>query len=223
MTTPPGLIGERILEHGGTMELVMPRHGGELPASPRGYDGLILLGGEMSAMDDANFPHYRPLLQLINDFSGEGRLVMGVCLGAQLMARAYGAPVRRHNLTEFGYTEHELTQDGVQDHVLGGLKQKPWLMQWHEDTFDLPSNAIHLITGENCQNQAFRVGTTAYAFQFHLEVTDWIARQWSHYPEAKAALRNQCPVERIENDLKKYYSDARAAAYSITDKWLELA
>ncbi len=223
MTTPAGLIGERILEHGGTMEVVMPRHGGRLPESPLGYDGLILLGGEMSATDDVNFPHYKPLLELVNGFSREGRLVMGICLGAQLMARAYGAPVRRHDITEFGYIEHQLTEEGDQDQVLLGIENRPWLMQWHEDTFELPDNAVHLMHGQCCRNQAFRFGKTAYAFQFHLEVTEWIARQWSHYPEAKLASGGNCPVEKIENELERHYSAARSAAYSITDNWLELA
>ncbi len=222
MTTPPGLIGDRILQRGGTLELVMPRHGGQLPQSPHGYDGLILLGGEMSAADDENFPHYKPLLELVQEFGDRKRPVMGICLGAQLMARAYGAPVRRHSFTEFGYIEHQLTDDGACDPVLAGIENGPWFMQWHEDTFDLPEDAIHLIRGDGCQNQAFRYGTTAYAFQFHLEVTDWIARQWSHYPEAKLASQNGCPVQKIENELKEHYEAARTAAYSITDNWLQL-
>jgi GMP synthase-like glutamine amidotransferase len=223
MRSPAGLVGERILARGHRLEVTMPHLGGPLPERPDGHAGLLVLGGEMSAADDDGFPHYRPLRNLVRRFDESGRPVMGLCLGAQIIARAYGASVYRHTIFEFGYHELAATAAGRMDPLLAGIDPMPRLMQYHDDTFDLPAEAVHLVSGANCANQGFRVGDHVYAFQFHLETTDDTARAWALYPEAAAARGGESASDAIERELDAHYGGAAEFARTVTDRWLDLA
>lgn len=221
--TPIGLVGDTILKNGGVLETTMPEFGGTLPESPDGYGGLIILGGEMSATDDLRCRHFLPLLQLIRRFEEHNLPVMGLCLGAQLIARAYGANVYRHTHVEFGYMTLTRTEDGRNDALVSGLPGEPVCLQFHEDTFDMPDRAVRLFTGSGCENQGFRLGKKIYGFQFHLEAPDFVARSWARLPEAQEILNGQSAVDVIERELEQYYDDACRTAKAITEGWLKLA
>ena len=220
--TPIGLVGDTILKNGGVLETTMPEFGGYLPESPEGYDGLVILGGEMSANDDLRCRHFLPLLDLIRCFEERDRPVIGLCLGAQLIARAYGANVYRHSHVEFGYMPVTRTEEGRNDPLAGRLLSEPVCLQFHEDTFDMPDRAVRLFAGAGCENQAFRLGSKIYGFQFHLEAPDFVARSWARLPEASEILNGQSAVEMIERELDEHYEDACQTAKTITEGWLEL-
>lgn len=223
LRSPAGLVGERLLECGHQLEVTMPHLGGPLPDDSDGYAGMLILGGEMSAAEDSDYPHYRPLRTLIRRFDDAGRLVMGICLGAQIIARAYGAAVYPHSVFEFGFLDLARTEAGRIDPVVGGPGAMPNLMQYHRDTFDLPPEAVHLVSGRTCANQAFRVGDRVYAFQFHLETSDDTARVWALYPEAAAARGGQSAAAAIDGELEAHYAGASAFTRAATDRWLDLA
>ncbi len=167
---------------------------------PQGdYDGLIVLGGPMNACDDENFPHLAQVTELIRQYQQQGKPVLGICLGAQLIARAFGSRVYQNDVPELGFTPlfpvMEADEPWLQDFPAG----MP-MMQWHFDTFDLPTGAKLLLTNEICKNQAFRLGSNIYGVQFHPEVTpeivmDWMAfkTEWieTHYPHLFEQLREQ--------------------------------
>lgn len=130
---PAGVLGECILERGATYTTVLPHEGYTsqaphvhrgLPPDHRRFDGLIVLGGAMSATDDANYPHFPPLLRLIRAFHAAEKPVLGVCLGAQLVARAFGQRVGPQGWVEFGFTPIALTDEGRIDPLLEGLGPK---------------------------------------------------------------------------------------------------
>jgi GMP synthase-like glutamine amidotransferase len=104
--------------------------------------------------------------------------VLGVCLGAQLVAAAAGAEVRRGPTPEIGWFEVELTAAGTLDPVLGRLPERFTAYEWHSYVFDLPAGAVELARSAVCP-QAFRLGDTAWAVQFHPEVTPEIVREWA--------------------------------------------
>lgn len=219
--SPAGLVGDRILERGGSLDITMPHRGGPLPDGHADHDGLIVLGGPMAADDDA-FPHYARLLPLIRGFGKAGKPVMGICLGAQLVARAHGAAIRRLGFTEFGYTPLTLEPAAAGDPLLGGLEGPLRLMEFHEDTFDLPTGAVPLIAGSRCVSQGFRLGASVYAFQCHLETTEGTARTWARLPDAAAALNREDPIALIERQLGASYRDATSFARTVTDRWIGL-
>ena len=161
-----------------------------LPADHGPYDGVIVLGGTMDAFDDEKNPHFQPLIQLLRGFHPADKPILGICLGAQLVARVFDKPVYRHVELELGFTEVEITDAGARSPLLAGAARRQRVMEWHQDTFDLPEGAELLVTGERCRNQAFRIGHHVYAFQFHFEATRPMLRSWVKAADI-AALRQE--------------------------------
>jgi GMP synthase (glutamine-hydrolysing) len=146
------------------------------------YQGLIVLGGPMNVMDQHRHPHLTTELRTIEAALRQGKPVLGICLGAQLLAHVLGAPVRRHDLHEIGWYELQTTSEGRADTVLGHLGERSPVFQWHACTFDLPQGAVQLARTESCEQQAFRFGSNAYGFQFHLEADTAMIERWLGLP-----------------------------------------
>jgi GMP synthase-like glutamine amidotransferase len=146
-------------------------HDGDLlPATARGLDGLVVLGGFMGVHDEEEHPWLAAERELLADALNHGLPVLGVCLGAQQLAAALGAEVRRGPEPEIGLGDVELTAEGLADPVLGPLGARPPVLHWHEDAFDVPPGASRLASSEAYPNQAFRAGELVYGLQFHLEL-----------------------------------------------------
>ena len=142
------------------------------------YRGLVVLGGPMNVEDQATRPHLRTELRAIERMLGQGKPVLGICLGAQLLAHALGAPVRRHRVPEIGWYRLQATQAGRDDPVLAPLGDDAPVFQWHGQHFEIPRSAVHLARSETCEQQAFRWGEKAYGFQFHLEMDEPLIDRW---------------------------------------------
>ncbi|MFD9700993.1 type 1 glutamine amidotransferase [Lentzea sp. NPDC059081] len=162
----PGLITPALFAVGSTVSVVRADLGDELPAAAQ-LDVLVVMGGPMGALDDHEHPHLAGTRELIADCVRLGKPVLGVCLGAQLLAAALGASVRRGPVAEIGAGEVEVLS--ADDPVLGPFGPRVPVVHWHEDTFDLPGGAELLARSDVCAHQAFRVGT-AYGLQFHVEI-----------------------------------------------------
>jgi GMP synthase-like glutamine amidotransferase len=104
-----GFVGEHLYRRGATVEEVMPQEGDGLPAGHDPYDGVIVLGGTMDAFDDEKNPYFQPLIQLLRGFHQADKPILGICLGAQLVARVFDKPVYRHVELEVGFTEVEIS------------------------------------------------------------------------------------------------------------------
>ncbi len=217
---PPGLIGEEIAAAGGEIDLRIERRGMRLPPDARGHDGLIVLGGVMNALDDARCPHFPRLLSLIRTFAAEDRPVLGVCLGAQLVARAFGGEVRIGGAPEFGFVPLHARPATARDPLFGGLSFPVAVMQWHDDTFALPSKAVHLLESATCPNQAFRIGRAVYGLQCHFEVTAEILESWL----ALYARSGRDPeaLERTRRALPRLLPEAQRFGRCILRRWLRL-
>lgn len=146
------------------------------------YHGLIVLGGPMNCDQVARYPHLATEVELIQDAISRGMPVLGICLGAQLIARALGARVTRNPVKEIGWYDLMPTEAGREDPLLGRLGAQEKIFQWHGDTFEIPRGAVHLARSPACPNQAFRYGENVYAFQFHLEVDEPLIMRWLHTP-----------------------------------------
>ena len=179
----PGVIGDALGQAGQRFEMVRPDLGDGYPALSD-IGGLVVLGGPMGVHDVADYPWLLAERELVVEAVDEGIPVLGVCLGAQQLALALGAEVTTGQVAEVGVGSVELTGAGRLDPVLGpeygGLaSSKVPCVQWHQDTFALPSGATHLAATPRYPNQAFRVGERVYGLQFHVEVDRSLAQSWA--------------------------------------------
>lgn len=174
----PGLIAEAASRRGLELRLCHPYRGESLPSWEE-LDGLVVMGGPMGVHDTAEHPHLALEVEWLAAMVHAGRPVLGVCLGAQLLAHALGASVYRGQQAEIGCGVVSLTGAGREDPVLGstGAATLP-VVHWHEDTFELPADASLLAGSSLFPHQAFRLGARAYGLQFHVEVDQELARAW---------------------------------------------
>lgn len=160
---------------------------GELPPLLDGFDTLIVMGGPMGVYEMDEYPHLMVESRLIREAINRGMKILGICLGAQMVAHCLGAEVYPGPHKEIGWCDIELTGDGLRDSFMRSLGIHPrvgdfWrsfkVFHWHGDTFDLPLDAQLLASSKLYKNQAFRYGNNVYGFQFHIEVTKDMLLEW---------------------------------------------
>jgi GMP synthase (glutamine-hydrolysing) len=173
-----GLLAERAREAGHELVEWTPGAGEPIPGPRGAYDALAVFGGGMNVHEAARLPWMQGEIELLRDALAIGEPVLGVCLGAQLLAVAAGAEVRRADAPEIGWFDVERTEAGAADPLLGRLPQRFCAYEWHSYEFDLPAGAVELARTPVCP-QAYRLGDRAWGVQFHPEVTPDIVREWS--------------------------------------------
>jgi GMP synthase (glutamine-hydrolysing) len=150
------------------------------PAAPvpsiAAYDGLVVLGGPMSANDP--LPFLALERQLISQAVAAQQPLLGVCLGSQLIAQSLGAQVHRNPVKEIGWFDIHFTPEASTDPLFSSLAAPESVFHWHSDTWDLPAGGTLLASSAACPNQAFRANPVTYGFQFHLEVTPEMVADW---------------------------------------------
>jgi GMP synthase (glutamine-hydrolysing) len=181
-------------------------------------DLLVVLGGPIGAYEEALYPFLVDELTLIERRLETGRPLIGICLGAQLMARALGARVYPSGIKEIGWSSLSLTEAG---------QSSPWrsldgvsVLHWHGDTFDLPQGATRLASTPLCLNQAFSHGATALGLQFHIEAGRRQIERWlvGHAVEiAQAGLS----VPALRADTALYAPACAESARSCLSLWLD--
>jgi GMP synthase-like glutamine amidotransferase len=181
----PGTI-EDFLRDAGMRYRVVEMDREDLPPTS-GFDTLVIMGGPMSVNDDGVYPYLRKEDELVKEFLEKGKKVFGVCLGAQVIAKALGARVYRGPGQEIGWHEIELVDGGVGDPLMvrlalhprtGDFENRFKVFHWHGETFDIPEGAERLAKSGLYENQAFRYGRHVYAFQFHIEARKDMVHEW---------------------------------------------
>jgi GMP synthase (glutamine-hydrolysing) len=224
--TPAGLVGQIAAERGADITTLLPHHGDSLPQDGSQLDGLIVLGGPMHAGDDAGYPAFADIMALIRDCHGRAVPVLGICLGAQLIARAFGERVYRFGSMEVGYPAVYLTDAAQTDTLLTGLAIEQRVMQLHEDSFDLPAGAVLLMQNDVCTNQAFRLGDRTYGFQSHPEVTLQEARSfprdcWTSMQRNFGDLAEAREAQALL-EADRHFTQGVAFCRVMTSRWLDL-
>jgi GMP synthase (glutamine-hydrolysing) len=147
------------------------------------YSALIVLGGPQMPDQGKRYPHLNEEMRCIEEALKRDIPVLGICLGAQLLAYTLGGGARPMDEWEIGWCDLEPTAFAAADPLFCALVQPHPVFQWHGYTFDLPAGAVHLARSATCENQAFRYGSNAYALQFHLELDERLINRWLSLPE----------------------------------------
>ena len=165
------------------------------------FSHLVIMGGPMAVYEMHRYPFLINEALLIDKAIKANKQVLGVCLGAQMIAHVLGARVYRGKQKEIGWYEVTLTDEGMKDPCISQLaadgKNAAQVFQWHGDTFDLPRGAVRLASSSLYPNQAFRFSNHVYALQFHIEVTPSIVREWLKNEKGTDQKKVSAESERI--------------------------
>jgi len=162
-----------------------------------GYQALIFLGGPMSVNDDLDY--LRREIQIIREAALREQPVLGICLGAQLIASAFGARIYPSAHPEIGWFDLHFTPAAATDPLFSGFSSET-VFHWHGETFDLPEGAELLASSALCRTQAFRIKSYIYGFQFHLEITPGMVADWCRQDENCSDVRElQAPLDPEAN------------------------
>lgn len=171
------------------------------------YNGLVVLGGPMNVDQGERYPHLAVEIEAIREAMRREMPVLGICLGAQLLAAALGASVRPHTVREIGWYLLHPTSAAREDRLLRHFDGSQPVFQWHAYTFDLPRGAVLLASTDSCSHQAFRFGERAYGLQFHLEADEALIRRWLAVP----AYRAEVEAGHMDEILRDTHSHIGAA------------
>lgn len=197
-----------------------PRH---RPALDK-YAALIVLGGPMSSDDIDAYPNLAMEVEILREALGRDMSVLGVCLGAQLLAKALGGTVCRNDVREIGWYDVELTNEGRADPVLAAFGRRQEVFQWHEDGIGLPPGTAHLASSPASQVQAFRYGEHAYGFQFHLEVDRSLIERWLTVPDNQPVLdaeRGTIDPQAIRAQTPERIDALKALSRETFSRWVD--
>lgn len=194
----PGTLTEFLETNDIKYKIVNLYDGETLPSYPESYRAIIILGGPMNVYEVDKYPFLRAEDLFIKDALKKEVHMLGLCLGAQLIAKAAGARVRKAVEKEIGWYKINLTPEGIRDPLFYSLNKEFYAFQWHGDTFDIPRNSILLATSATSINQAFKYNKNVYGLQFHLEVTRDMISEWLEaYSDEINSLRDKISKEDI--------------------------
>ena len=220
-STQHGQVGIALHEAGAAINLIKPRNGDPLPLSPD-TDALIVFGGEQRADDVAHYPYLDPLADLMRAYTRADRPVLGVCLGSQILARAFGAQNLIGGATEAGWCEVTPEAEAAGDPVMRAVNGPFRIYQMHTDTFTLPEGAVRLASSPVAENQCFRIGRATYGMQFHFEVNQNVARAWNRdFPDVVEAMRPGW-VRDMPSEAMKWGAQADQTGLALARAWVAL-
>lgn len=189
------------------------------------YNGLVVLGGPMTVKDIERLPHLAVEVELIRQAIDKGLPVLGICLGAQLIAKALGAQVYANDVKEIGWYDVAPTAAAKDDPLFRDFGSVEKIFQWHNDTFELPAGAVHLASSGACRHQAFRYGARVYGFQFHLEVNEPLIERWLTVPAHVAELatvRRRIDPEVIRRETSLYIQRSQRLSEQVFSRFIDL-
>jgi GMP synthase (glutamine-hydrolysing) len=218
----PGYLWDSAAEAGIEIDFRVAPDGETLPERHDDHDGLLILGGAMGACDDDEYPHLKQAMGLILQFYEHEKPILGICLGAQLIARAFGKPVFPHLRPEAGYYPIHLTAQAHDDPLASKLKGETFLMQFRQDTFELPGGAVRLMTDDVDANQGFRLGPTTYGFQPHFEAAPEFSRQWLAMSPDFVEETRPGLVASFDDQVAAYDAEAREFCLALGHEWMTL-
>ena len=198
----PGTIGDFLEDNKISYDCIDLSNGDRLPGLKNLFQAIICLGGPMNVYEVEKYPFLSEEDTFLKKVVEEEIPFLGICLGAQLIAKATGAKVARNPVKEIGWYKIVLNDNGLNDDLFKHFPEIFNIFQWHGDTFGIPSGGKRLAFSELCQNQALKYGRNIYGIQFHVEVTKDMIAQWADaYKAELEALKGSA------SDKKKMLDD----------------
>lgn len=173
-----GTLNPTLKEHGLRIRYVNFERDPDLDPTIEKYNGLIILGGHMGVYEADTYKHIKVEMKLIEEALNKNIPILGICLGAQMLAHVLGSEVRKSSDKEIGWYDINLTEAGQKDPILSHFQKTEKIFQLHGDTFDVPKSATHLASSSLFPGQAFRFGDKVYGLQYHLEVDEAMIHRW---------------------------------------------
>ena len=220
--THHGQVGVALHMVGALVDIWRPYTDQRLPADASGFDALVVFGGEQAATSDTDHPYLPRLAALMAAVTAADKPVLGICLGAQILARAFGADNLLDRTPEFGWVDVGLTAEGQADPVFAGVDAVFPIFQWHSDTFTLPAGAAHLATSQGAANQCFRVGRASYGMQFHFEASRAVVGDWTRtFPDLTERMEPGWGAAHLLR-ARQHGVTADAAGLQIARNWVAM-
>lgn len=193
---------------------------------PTAAAGVVVLGGPMNVYEEARYPFLALEDAFLKVALRAGVPTLGICLGAQLIAKASGARVRRGPAKEIGWLPIEQTPEASSDPLFAGLPSSLQVFHWHGDTFDLPAGARHLARSALCAHQAYALGRCVYGLQFHFEVTPAMIESWLQATVNAgdvAEIGGAARAAAIRQETERFAEPLRQHGRRFFSRFLELA
>lgn len=217
-----GTISSYIQELGGNLTRHRQYHQQPLSAFHNDYDVLVAMGGPMGVHDSDQHSWLDGELHFIREAINQGKHVLGICLGAQMIARALGAEVRKNPCTEIGWFPVHFENAFLETRIGQGLNRQMDVLHWHGDTFSIPPGAVQVASSEACANQGFLYEGKVLGLQFHLEMgTEEVGVMIEHFKDELVPDKFVQGGEEIRTRTEECAAPARQALFSILDGWLE--
>ncbi len=199
---PPGRVGNVFDELSIPFYVVPAQH--DSLNDPNKYAAIIALGGTQHLYDKAHYPYTTHEELYLHQAIKNGIPYLGMCLGGQLLAKAFAAPVRRLPKEHIGFLTIHFTAAGQRDPLYEGLPGTQQAFQWHEDCFLLPHGSIELARHQDGSNQSFRYLERAYGIQYHIEITEHMFDEWLHIPSLKKEFVDAYGIERYNQTEQEF-------------------
>lgn len=201
----PGTLADFLREDGVELTLARMYQGEKIPAGP--FDLVVAMGGDMNVYEEEEYPFLTGETEYIKKSLDNGTVVLGICLGAQLLAKAAGSKVMKSPRSEYGWGRVDITEAGILAPLFKDCPPSLDVLQWHEDTFEVPVGGELLAVSRECTNQAFRYGS-GYGLQFHIEVDSAIIESWFADRDDRDEVLKK--FQRIQSD----YSQRARSVYA---------
>jgi GMP synthase (glutamine-hydrolysing) len=219
----PGVFAGAIGSSGFELETWLPAEAGEPVPEVGEYDVVLIFGGAMHADQEDRYPWLAQVKATLRTALANDVPLLGVCLGAQLIAEAAGSPARRAGSPEIGWYGVEVTAEGASDPVVGPLAPRFEAFQWHSYEFPLPEGAALLAHSPVC-SQAYRLGRSTWGIQFHAEVTLDDASAWiDDYRSDEDAVKLDLNVDDLRRQTRAAINDWNTLGRGLCERFLSEA
>lgn len=205
--------------------LIQPLKGEKIPDTSN-FDAMVIMGGLMGAYEGDIYPFINEEISIAKDFILSEKKILGLCLGAQIMAASLDARVYKGHKKEAGWFDMNINDQITYDEKIKIISTNPQtnnmdktvkILNWHGDTFDLPANVERIGSTNLYTNQGFKYKNNAYALQFHLEVTEDMINSWMQEED-----QNTINPDKIKYDTDNYLKDFQTKAYSFYNSFFDL-